>query len=315
MNIVFLDAATVTLGDVDYSALRALGEYAEYDRTEPSQTVSRCKSAQVAICNKVRFTKDVIQALPDLKLICIVATGVNNVDLAAAREAGVQVCNVPNYATRSVAQHTFAMILGLATRLVQYHCDVLAGEWSAGPLFTLLKYPTFELAGKTIGIVGFGAIGREVARLAEVFGMNVKMCNRSGLAVNGRPCTPLDTLLSESDVVSIHCPLTEQTRNRIDADALQKMKKSALLINMARGGIVNEQALADALNTGAIAGAAVDVLTQEPPPRDHPLLHAKNILISPHSAWATTEARQRLVEETAENIRSFQKGQDRNRVT
>ncbi len=315
MKIVFLDQSTITLDDIDFSCFKKLGDYSEYPSSTEDETIERSRGAQVLIVNKVLVTRKVIQALPGLKLVCVIATGYNNVDLAAAREANVTACNVAGYAVNTVPQHTFALILNLATQMYRYDADVKAGAWQKAPIFTMLTYPTFELAGKTIGIVGFGAIGRGVARIAEGFGMTVMAYDPMGIKHGKYHNTDLETLLKESDIVTLHCPLTDQTRNLIDRTALSKMKKTSLLINTARGGIVDEPALTEALNTGRIAGAGFDVLTQEPPRNGNVLLQAKNIIITPHSAWSTVEARQKLVDETAENIKAFFEGKPRNVVS
>jgi glycerate dehydrogenase len=315
MRIVFLDQSTITLDDIDFSCFQKLGDYSEYPSSTEDEAISRSRDAKVIIVNKVPVTKEVIQSLGALKLVCVIATGYNNVDLPAAREANVTVCNVAGYAINTVPQHTFALILNLATQMHRYDADVKAGAWQKAPIFTMLTYPTFELAGKTIGIIGFGAIGRGVARIAEGFGMTVFAYDPMGIKHSHYHNTDLDTLLQKSDIVTLHCPLTDQTRNLIDCAALSKMKKSALIINTARGGIVDESALAEALNTGRIAGAGFDVLTQEPPKNGNVLLQAKNIILTPHSAWSTVEARQKLVDETAENIKAFFEGKPRNVVS
>ena len=314
MKIVFLDESTLTLGDVDFSRLHSLGEYARYDNSTEEEIIERAAAADIVIANKAPMTRKVIQSLPTLKLVTVIATGYNNVDIEAARERGVRVCNVPGYAADSVPQHTFALILNLATRACQYHADVQAGAWQRASSFTLLSYPTFELKGKTIGIIGFGGIGRGVARLAKAFGMEVLAYDPYAGAQPKAATTRLDDLLRPSDVVTVHCPLTEETRNLIDAEALARMKPSAILINTARGGIVNEEALAEALDSGRLAGAGIDVLTQEPPTGGNALLRARNVVITPHSAWSTLEARQRLVDRTADNIKAFVEGHPQNVV-
>lgn len=316
MDILFLDESTITLNDdMDFSGIKALGQYVSYPNSAEEDIPARAKDADVIIANKAPMTRRVIAALPKLRLITVIATGYNNVDLDAARAAKVTVCNVAGYAAQTVPQHTFALILNLATRAYQYHADVLAGKWQSASSFTLLTYPTFELAGKTIGIIGFGAIGRGVARIAEAFHMKVLAHDAMGIHDARYPNTDLDRILREADIVTLHVPLSEKTRNLIDAAALAKMKKTALLINTARGGIVDEAALADALNAGRLAGAGVDVLTHEPPRDGNVLLTARNTIITPHSAWSTREARQRLVDETAENIRAFAAGKPRNVVS
>lgn len=314
MKIVFLDESTITLGDIDFSPIKSLGEYKSYGNSTEDEAIQRAASADCIITNKVPVTLNTVRSLRNLRLVTVIATGYNVIDLKAAKEHGLTVCNVPGYAADTVPQHTFSLILNLATKAYRYHADVMNGEWGMADSFTLLRYPTFELAKKTIGIIGFGTIGRGVARIAEAFGMRVLAYDAFEIKHEKYGNTPLDTLLRESDVVTVHSPLTDETRKLIDAKALSMMKKSAILINTARGGIVHEQALAEALNSERIAGAGVDVLTVEPPRGGNPLLSAKNIIITPHSAWSTREARQRLVDETAENIRAFFEGHPRNVV-
>lgn len=282
MHGVFLDRDTLDPGDMDFSPLdEAMPDWRSYGNSTPAQVAARLQGAQVAISNKVMIDADTLAACPDLKLICISATGTNNVDLAAARQQGVTVCNVRAYATPSVVQHTFALMLSLSTQLGKYRRAVMKGEWQRHPHFCMLDYPIHELAGKTLGIVGYGELGKGVARVATAFGMRVLISQRPGttpLPVPqevGKPRAgrvPLDQLLSEVDILSLHCPLTDDTLNLIDRRELALMKPSALLINTARGGIVNEQALADALRDHVIAGAGIDVLTEEPPTQGNPLL-------------------------------------------
>ena len=312
MKVVFLDESTLTLDDIDFSPLKALGEYAAHANSTEAEIIERAADAAVVIANKAPMTRGVLESLPQLKLVSVIATGYNNVDVDAAKEMGVRVCNVARYASETVPQHTFALILALATRLLGNSADVRAGEWQKASTFTLLRYPTFELSGKTLGIIGCGAIGRGVARIAEALGMEVLIYDPYAGSENVPSQAELDHLLRSSDVVTVHCPLTDETRGMIDAEALAKMKPSALLINTARGGIVDEQALAKALNSGRLAGAGFDVLTKEPPKDGNVLLEARNIIVTPHSAWSTVEARQRLVNETAENITAFVDGSPRN---
>jgi glycerate dehydrogenase len=314
MNIAFLDESTVTLNDIDLSCLRALGSYSGFANSTEEQALERAADADVIIVNKVPVTAAVLDNLRQLKLVSVVATGYNNIDASAARKTNVCVCNVPGYASRSVAQHTFCLILNLATKIHLYNGDIQAGRWEKADSFNLLTYPTFELAGKTIGIIGFGMIGREVAGIAEAFSMKVLAYDVRGIEDGSYPNTALETLLAESDVVTLHCPLTEDNRSLIDAGALAAMKTTSLLINTARGGLVDEQALFDALEKGQIAGAGVDVISEEPPAKGNVLLRARNIIMSPHSAWSTREARQRLVDETAQNIKAFFDGKPRNVV-
>ena len=315
MKIVFLDESTITLDDdIDFSVLKQLGDYAGYPHSTEEEIIQRAAGAEVVIPNKVRMTPRVIESLDSLRLIAEIATGYDNVDLQAAQENNVTVCNVAGYAANTVPQHTFALILNLATKAHLYHADVMAGEWAKARSFNLLNYPTFELKGLTIGIIGFGTIGRGVAQIAEGFGMRVLAHDMAGIQGADYPNTDLETIFSESDFVTVHCPLTDQTRNLIDVEALGKMKPTAMVINTARGGIVDEEALAAALNSGRIAGAGFDVLTGEPPVEGNVLLTAKNVIMTPHCAWSTREARQKLVDETAQNIRTFFEGRPRNVV-
>ncbi|MCH8541930.1 MAG: D-2-hydroxyacid dehydrogenase [Alcanivorax sp.] len=325
MRGVFLDRATLITGaatdaatgretpdELDFSGLEAsldsMHQWQYFDQTSPEQVAERIRDAQVVVTNKVVLDRVVIEGAPDLRLICVIATGTNNIDLAAAEARGIPVCNVTDYAGPGVAQHTLALMLGLATRWHEYYADVQAGLWSQSPTFCLMQRPVMELAGKTLGIVGHGTLGQAVARLAEAFGMRVLVAasQRPGAAVEaGR--VPLEALLPQVDVLSLHCPLTEDTRHLIGAPQLAAMKSSALLINTARGGLIDEMALADALRRGDIAGAALDVLSQEPPPADHVLLAADipNLIITPHNAWISRECRQRLLDGVAANIRNW----------
>jgi len=314
MNIVFLDRATIDLNDISFSSIESLGKFISYPESSPEEIITRSLNADIIIANKSKITKTVLDSGRNLKLVCVIATGYNNVDPDYAREKGVTICNVAGYAKNTVPQHTFSLILNLATRMLQYHLDVMAGEWQKASLFTLLKYQTFELYGKTLGIIGFGTIGRAVAQIAVSFGMKVIFYDPYAFATNNYTPVDLKTLLRESDVVSVHCPLTKDTYNLLDYKELLIMKPTAILINTSRGGIVNENALAEALNNHLIAGAGVDVLSEEPPVNGNILLSAQNCIITPHSAWSTTEARQTLVDETAKNIQAFLNGEKRNVV-
>lgn len=319
MKIVFLDAGTISLDeDMKFDALAACGTLECHDATTPDQVVERLQGAAVAIINKVVLTGEILRQLPDLRLVAVIATGYNNVDIDAARELDIPVANVVGYGSATVAQHAFGLILNLASRIADYARDVQNGDWEGQDSFTLLRYPTFELAGKTLGVIGFGAIGRAAAQIGAGFGMSVVVHHTSGGSGGSRespPAVDLHTLLRESDVVTIHCPLTERTRDLISTEELAMMKAGALLVNTARGGIVNEAALVTALERGTIAGAAVDSLTAEPP-RGNPLLYRRdlNLIVTPHSAWSAREARQRLIDEVAENIAAFQRGAPRNVV-
>lgn len=310
MHIVFLEENTVVLdGDIDLDGLRALGLYRGLSLDPRADPVPHCGDAEVLVVNKMKMTAGRIQALPGLRLICVAATGYDNVDLEAAGSRGVRVANVQGYAGRSVAQHLFAMILGFATQVPGYARDVRRGDWGSSDTFHLLRYPSFELAGRVIGIVGFGAIGRNVARIAEGFGMRVLVHDVADLSVTGYRSCALEELLAESDIVTLHCPLTDRTRDLIDARALKNMKPTALLFNTARGGIVNEADLARALREGVIAGAGVDTLTAEPPAGGNPLLEGvPNLVVTPHVAWTSRDARQRLMDGVVENIKRFREG-------
>lgn len=315
VRIVFLDDAMYSLdGDVDFGGISSQGDYVHYANSTPDEGVERGRDAHVLITNKAKVTAAAIETGRDLRLVAAAATGYDNVDVQAASARGIPVCNVPGYAENTVPQHAFALVLNLATQAFRYAADVAAGDWEAADGFTLLRYPTFELHGKAIGIIGFGTIGRGVARIAEGFGMRVIAHDALGIADGAYPNTPIDELLRVADVVTVHTPLNDATRNLIDSEAIALMKPSALLINTARGGIVDERALAEALNQGRLAGAGFDVLTSEPPSDGNPLLTARNALITPHSAWSTREARQNLITRTAENVRAFLAGTPRNIV-
>ena len=316
MNIVVLDGYTLNPGDLDWAELRALGPCTVHDRTPADLTPARAATAEIVLTNKTVLGRDLIPRLPRLKYIGVLATGYNVVDTAAAQECGVTVTNVPNYSTRAVAQLTFALLLELAHRTGHHAQAVRAGRWSQCADFCFWDFPLLELDGLTIGLVGFGRIGRAVAELAAAFGMKVLVCTRTPPV----PAPPriefveLDALLRRSDVVSLHCPLTPETRHLINAARLARLKPGALLLNTGRGPLVDEAALAEALNTGRLAGAAMDVLSVEPPPADHPLLSAKNCVITPHFAWATCAARARLMKIAVANVRAFLAGTPQNVV-
>jgi len=316
LKAVFLDTDSLDRGDLDRTALEGCADgWTFYGHTPPEAVAERIGDAEIAVTNKVPVTAETIAATPNLRLVCIAATGTNNVDMEAARSQGVAVTNVVRYATPAVVQHVFALILGLSTRLPQYQAAVREGRWSRGPHFCLLDFPIHELTGRTLGIVGYGELGSHVANVAEAFGLSVEVAQLPGRpAKAGR--IPFGELLERADVLSLHCPLTAETRDLIGAAELDRMRDDALLINTARGGIVDESALATALREGRLGGAGVDVLTREPPPPDHPLLapDIPNLILTPHIAWASTEARQRMVGELAANIRAFRDGQERNRV-
>ena len=304
---VFLDHASLDLGDLDLAPLRQVfGELVLHDTSTGEQAADRLQGAQVAISNKVRLDADTLAACPELKLILVSATGTNNIDLAAARERGITVANCQGYGTASVAQHALMLLLALATRLPDYQAAVRSGAWQCASQFCLLDFPIIELQGKTLGILGHGELGGAFARLAEALGMRVLYG-----ALPGRPARadrlPLEELLPQVDALSLHCPLTEQTRHLIGTAELALMKPHALLLNTARGGLVDEQALADALRAGHLGGAAFDVLSEEPPRHGNPLLAADipRLIITPHNAWGSREARQRIVGQLAENATAF----------
>lgn len=308
-NAVFLDLES--LDDLDLAALAGEFETFEtYMATAPEQVAVRIRDAEVVFVNKVPLNAAALQQAPRLKLICVVATGTNNVDLAAAQHLGIQVSNCRAYGNDSVIQHVFALLLALSTRLLDYHQAVRAGRWQQARQFCFLDYPIAELAGKTLGIVGYGNLGQGVGRIAEAFGMQVLVAQRPGGPAEPDRI-PLDELLPQVDVLSLHCPLTEHTRNLIDAAALKRMKPSALLLNVARGGIVDEAALAAALRSGELAGAATDVLSVEPPKDGNPLLSndIPNLIVTPHSAWGSKEARQRILGQTLENVQAYKRGE------
>lgn len=304
MKIVFLDAAT--MGDVSFSPIGQLGEFICYDYSTPEQAIERVRDCQVLIINKVLVTQELIDAAPELKLICESATGLNNIDLDYAASKGIPVRNAVGYSTSSVVQTTFMQILSLAGEGQYYDDCVKSGKYSSMNIFTDPSINWTELEGKTIGIIGMGNIGSRVAKVAEAFGMTVCYFSTSGTGhCKKYPCLPLDQLLAESDIVSIHAPLNERTNGLIGAAELSLMKPSSLLINMGRGGIVDETALAEAIDKGIIAGAALDVFAKEPTPSDNPLLHIKNphrLRLTPHTAWASIQARERLVKQIADNI-------------
>jgi len=316
MRGVFLDLASLAEGDLDLSGFEPLfDDWQTFPRTAPDERAERMAVADVVVTNKVVLDEAVLRSASNLKLVCLTATGYNNVDIDTARELGIVVSNAVGYATDSVVQHVFALILAHHTRLFDYNAAVRHGDWSRSSQFGLLDYPVRELRGMTLGIVGYGELGQGVARIAEAFGMRVVVSQRpGGSAQPGRE--PLEVVLAESDVLTLHVPLLEHTRHLIDADALARMKRSALLINTARGAVVDNAALADALRRGEIGGAGIDVLDIEPPPLDHPLLadDIPNLIVTPHSAWAGRQARQNVVDETVANIRAFIEGAPRNRV-
>lgn len=316
MKIVVLDGYATNPGDLSWDGLTEFGDLTVYDRTPAELTLERAAGAEILISNKVFIGAKEMTALPQLRYIGIQATGVNVVDLEAARKHNIAVTNVPAYSTDSVAQHAFALLMEL-TRGVGRHAELVKqGAWTNCPDFAFQETPQLELTNKVFGIVGFGDIGKATARIAAAFGMQVLVHTRTpdSRAFPDVNFVELDHLLSDADVVSLSCPLTEETEMLINAERLSLMKKSAFLINTGRGLLVDEEALAAALDDGVIAGAGLDVLSQEPPPADNPLLHAPNCFVTPHLAWATRAARQRLIDELVANLRAFLGGESRNRV-
>ncbi len=310
MKAVFLDYASLDQNDLNFKDLENIfDEWEIYPSTSSEQLLERIQNVDVIISNKVVVNAEAIQQCPNLKLILISATGTNNIDLVQAKKQGVVVCNCQAYGTSAVAQHTLMLMLNLATNFKQYERAVQNGDWNKASQFCLLDYPIIELEGKTLGILGYGELGKAVGKLAEAFGMKVLVG-----ALPNRPVQenriPFNELLSQVDFLTLHCPLSADTQNLIDAKAFDAMKPSAFLINCARGGIVNEQDLADALIAGKIAGAATDVLMVEPPKDGNVLLNSEipNLLITPHSAWGSVDARQRIVQQMVENVEAFKKG-------
>ncbi|MEA3211936.1 MAG: glycerate dehydrogenase [Chthoniobacter sp.] len=315
-HIVVLDAFTANPGDLSWDALAALAPLAAYDRTAPGEIITRAAVASCVLTNKTALSAETIAALPALRYIGVLATGYNIVDVAAARARGVVVANVPAYSTSSVAQVVFALLLELTHRTGHHANAVREGRWSACPDFSFWDGSLIELAGRTLGIVGYGQIGRAVARIALAFGMKVIAAKRDGRAGHDGEVelVEMETLFRSADVISLHCPLTAQTQGLINAERLGWMKPTAFLINTGRGQLIVERDLAAALDAGRIAGAGLDVLSVEPPPSDHPLLAAKNCLITPHFAWATRESRARLIDVATKNVRAFLAGTPQNVV-
>jgi glycerate dehydrogenase len=312
MKIVVLDGYTNNPGDISWEPIEAIGSLTVHERTPPGEIVARAAEAEVVLTNKAVVGRAEIEALPNLKYIGVLATGYNCVDTVAARERGIPVCNVPEYSTPNVVQATFALLLELTNHVGHHAQTVRAGRWSACPDFCYWDGDLVELAGLTLGIVGYGRIGQSMAAVGRAFGMKILAHRRNP---GGDPeCVDLERLLRESDVVSLHCPLTPDTKELIDARRIGLMKPTAYLLNTARGALVNEADLAAALDAGRLAGAGLDVLTVEPPPASNPLLKAKNCIITPHVAWATRNARRRLIEITAANLRAFAAGTPRNVV-
>ena len=317
MHIAILDAHPLNPGDLSWEPLEQLATISIYPRTAPAETYQRAKNADIVITNKVCFDRQLIEQLPQLRCIVVTATGYNVVNLEAATEHGIIVCNAPAYSTASVAQHVFALLLHITTHAGDYAHGVSQGRWEQSPDFCYIDHPTTELAGKTLGIVGFGSIGSAVANIAQAMGMRI-----IALTSKEPPALPpytekadLTTLMQQADIVSLHCPLTPDTRHLINTRTLAHAKHGMVLINTARGPLVDEQAVAEALRSGQLAAFGADVLSQEPPKANNPLLSAPNAFITPHIAWATLEARRRLMQITIDNIRAFISGHPINVVS
>ncbi len=317
MNIVVLDGHTLNPGDNSWTAVKALGELVVHERTDPVDVVARAASADVLLTNKTALSASDIAQLPRLKFISLLATGFNVVDVAAARERDIPVSNVPVYGPDTVAQYVFASILHSVHDIGRHDAAIRQGKWGASQDFSFWLTPLRELSGATLGVVGFGRIGRRTAEIAKAFGMRVLAhdvaCSNAPQWPGFRWCD-LDELFSESDFVTLHCPLTKTNGEFVNRSLLGKMKPEAILVNAARGALIHEADLADALNSGKIAGAVLDVVSREPIDDDNPLLHAKNCVLTPHMAWAALQARQRLMATTAENIEAFLRGQPINLV-
>lgn len=313
---VFLDFDTVSAGDISIERLeQALPGLVRHGVTPPGEVAERIADAQVVLTNKIALDRDVISVAPKLELIVLAATGHNNIDIDAARERGVGVANITGYCSASVVEHVFALTLALSRKLRGYETLLREGRWRGSPQFCLLDYPIAELSGSTLGIIGYGELGRAVARAGECFGMEVSVAQLPGRPASGQR-VPLHELLPRVDVLSLHCPLTPETQGLLGAEELALMKPTALLINTCRGAVVDEAALAEALRQGRLGGAGIDVLSEEPPVEGNPLLDPDipNLLVTPHIAWASVAARQRAVDEMAANVEAFLRGERRNRV-
>lgn len=314
MKIVMLEAKTVSCGDVSFDEIYRLGEVTEYPLTPDDKIVERIGDAEAVLCNKTPFTESVLRACPKLKYIGVCATGYNNIDIKTAAELGITVCNVPSYSTEAVAQQVFSYILHFANKTADYNNFVHDGGWINSDTFSCFKYPIIELADLTIGIIGYGSIGKAVAKIAKAFNMNVIVNTRTAKQDGSVKFAELNYLLKSSDIVTVHCPLTDTTKGLINLERLKLCKPSAIFINTSRGAVVNENDLAYSLNNGIIAGAGLDVLAEEPMRADCPLFTAKNCVITPHIAWAPLKTRERLIRIVAENLQAFIDGKPVNTV-
>ncbi len=314
MKIILLEEKTVSQGDVSLDGFKALGQVTGYPLTPQDKVAERVGDAEAVIINKTVFTREIMEKCPNLRYIGLCATGFNNVDTKAAAELGITVCNVPEYSTSAVAQQVFSYVLHFASRTADYNADVQSGGWVRSDTFSYFTIPTFELSGMTMGIIGFGSIGSAVARIAKAFGMNVIASTRTPKTAEGVSFVSTEEVFKCADFISLHCPLTEETRGLVNMERLRLCKPTAYIINTSRGPAVNEKDLAEALNSGIIAGAGLDVVETEPMKADNPLLGAKNCIITPHVAWAPVQTRERLIAAAVDNLRSFIDGAPKNKV-
>ncbi len=315
MKITVLDTNTITKGDVSLKPLTQFGETEFFDMLSEDEIIDVARDSEVIICNKAKITSRIMQNCKKLNFITLFATGYNNIDLEAAKQYGITVSNAPGYSTNSVAQHTFAFILELALNISKYNKSVKAGDWVRSKKFSYFSYPLSELSGKTLGIIGLGTIGLKVAEIGKVFGMRIIAYSRTKKELDGIEFVDLETVFKESDFLTLHCPLNNGTEGIVCKSRLALMKNSAFIINTSRGGVIVEDDLVEALNGGIISGAAIDVLDLEPMRDNHPYLNAKNLIITPHIAWATIEARERLIKLVASNLEAFKNGNPINTVT
>lgn len=308
MKIIVLDGYTLNPGDLNWDKLKELGDVTIYDRTPPSEVISRIKDAEIIFTNKTPITQEIIDSCPSLKFIGVLATGYNIIDTKAASHAGIVVCNVPTYSTDTVAQFTIGLLLELCLHIGDHSNSVRNGDWANSIDFCFWNYPLMELSGKTLGIIGYGKIGQATAKIAIALGMKIlAFSTHPHYELENEFCkyTDLDTLLTNSDVISLHCPLFESTKGMINKNSIAKMKDGVLLLNTSRGPLIVEEDLCEALNSGKIAGAAIDVISEEPMRQNSPLLTAKNLIITPHIAWAAKEARERLMQTSVDNLKAF----------
>lgn len=314
MKIVLLEEKTVSRGDISLDCFYKLGDVTGYPLTPGDKVIERVGSAEAVIINKTVFTREIMENCPKLRYIGLCATGFNNVDIKAANDLGITVCNVPSYSTHAVAQQVFSYVLYFASRTADYNMDVHEGGWIRSETFSYFTIPTYELCGLTMGIVGYGNIGKAVAEIARAFGMKVIVSTRTPMKDRDVEFVSTDEVFRNSDFISIHCPLTDKTKDLVNMEKLSLCRKNAVIINTARGPVVNEHDLAEALNGGIIAGAGVDVISEEPMKQDNPLLTAKNCVITPHVAWAPVQTRKRLLDIAADNLKKFMDGTPQNTV-